>query len=163
MIADKTMIAEQIAFKLRHAANSVLEMMFMAPVVSDQEFPPPFVVDPILVGLEFAGQVKGTFTLAVAGATGQFLALNFLGPGSSEPLERQVVIEVLGELANMLCGHFLGQLHYHQTFQLSSAIELKTDSIVPKGHTYQRTVKLDQGALSMQVDVEEKPDEKAQS
>ena len=31
------MIADQMATKLRHAAASVLEMMFMAPVLADQE------------------------------------------------------------------------------------------------------------------------------
>ncbi len=149
------MIAEQIASKLRHSANSVLEMMFMVPVVSDQEFPPPGVVEPILVGLDFVGQATGTFTLAVGSATGQRLALNFMGLEPSEQLDRQAVIEVLGELANMLCGHFLGQLNYHDTFRLSSPVELKLEAATAVGQIYQRTVHLDQGALSMQVVVEE--------
>jgi CheY-specific phosphatase CheX len=147
------MIAEEIAEKLRHAANSVLDMMFMAPVLADQEFPPAGVVSPILVGLEFVGEVKGSFALAVAGETAQKLALGFMGMDAGERLERQAVIEVLGELANMLCGHFLGQLHYRDTFQLSSPKEVTLEEVVPMAHTYQRTVHLDHGALSMQVAV----------
>lgn len=149
------MIAEQIASKLREAANSVLEMMFMAPVLADQEFPPPNVVNLMLVGLEFVGQARGTFTLAISATTAQRLALNFMGMSPEEHLDRQPVIEVLGELANMLCGHFLGQLNFHESFRLSSPIELSLESFAPQGHTYQRTVYLEQGSVSMQVAVEE--------
>ena len=149
------MIAEQIASKLRDAANSVLEMMFMAPVLADQEFPPPNVIDPLLVGLEFQGEVKGTFALAVAARTAESLAVSFMGMGPGEPLERQTVIEVLGELANMLCGHFLGQLNYHDTFRLTSPKELTLGELSFPPHNFQRTVHLDQGALSMQVALEE--------
>ena len=149
------MIAEQMALKLRHTAHTVLKMMFMAPVLADQEFPPPHVVNPILVGLEFVGQVKGIFTLAVASETGERLALNFMGMESGEQLDRQAVVEVLGELANMMCGHFLGQMKYQDTFRLCSPVELNLDSFAPKGHTYQRTVHLDQGSISLQVAVED--------
>jgi CheY-specific phosphatase CheX len=149
------MIADLMATKLRHAAASVLEMMFMAPVLADQEFPPADVVGPILVGLEFKGEVNGTFTLAVSAETAEFLALSFMGMDAGEHLDRQPVIEVLGELANMLCGHVLGQLNYHDTFRLSTPIELALESFAPKGHTSQRTVHLEQGALSMQVAVED--------
>ena len=84
-----TMIAEQMATKLRDAANSVLEMMFMAPVLADQEFPPRDVARPLLVGLEFAGEANGSFTLALSTATAQSLALNFMGMSPWERLERQ--------------------------------------------------------------------------
>lgn len=145
------MIAEQMAVKLRDAASSVLEMMFAAPVLADQEFPPADVAGPILVALEFEGQVRGTFALAVGAEPARSLALGFLGMAASEPLDRQQVIEVLGELANMLCGHFLGQLNYHETFQLSSPKEVSLEFLTPEGHSYQRTVHLESGALSMQV------------
>src|SRR5450432_3808801 len=122
------MTADQMNLNLRHAASSVLDMMFMAPVLSDQEFPPRHVESPIQVGLEFAGQVNGTFTLAVSSATAELLALNFMGMENSERLGRQAIVEVLGELANMLCGHFLGQLNYRETFRLSSPGELDFNS-----------------------------------
>jgi len=149
------MITEHIAEKLRHAASSVLGMMFMAPVRSDEEFPPPGVAYPILVLLDFNGEVKGTFVLAVAAATAQKLALSFMGMEPGERLLRPAVVEVLGELANMLCGHFLGQLQYHEAFALSSPREIKLAEIRPIACIYQRTVHLDHGALSMQVALEE--------
>ena len=149
------MIADQIALKLRHSAHSVLEMMFMAPVLADQEFPPPNVVGPILVGLDFEGQVKGHFTLAGSTETAKKLSNSFVGVDADEPVDRQTMIEVLGELANMLCGHFLGQLNYHETFRLSTPRELTLEELLPMPHTFQRTVHLDQGALSMQVAVED--------
>jgi CheY-specific phosphatase CheX len=156
------MIADQIALKLRHAAHSVLEMMFMAPVLADQEFPPADVLSPILVGLEFEGQVRGSFTLAAGSETAERLSISFMGMETGQAVDRQAVIEVLGELANMLCGHFLGQLNYHETFRLSTPKELKIEDLVPMPHTFQRTVHtfqrtvhLDQGALSMQVAVQE--------
>ena len=133
----------------------MLEMMFMAPVLADQEFPPPNVLNLMLVGLEFEGQARGTFTLAISATTAQRLALNFMGMSPEEHLDRQPVIDVLGELANMLCGHFLGQLNFHESFRLSSPIELSLESFAPQGHTYQRTVYLEQGSVSMQVAVEE--------
>jgi CheY-specific phosphatase CheX len=149
------MSADQMASKLRHTAKTVLEMMFMAPVMSDQEFPPPDVVCPLLVCLAFEGEVRGSFALAVGSETASRLALSFMGMEPGEHMERHTVIEVMGELANMLCGHFLGQLNYHDTFRLTSPMELTLEQFVPKGHTYQRTVNLDQGALSMQVAIED--------
>ena len=149
------MIAEQMASRLRHAASSVLERMFMAPVLADQEFPPPDVASPILVELEFHGQVAGIFALAVADETARKLALGFMGLGPDEALDRKTVIEVLGELANMLCGHFLGQLQYHDTFRLSTPKEVTLADHKSKRHSYQRTVHLDHGALSMEVAVQE--------
>jgi CheY-specific phosphatase CheX len=149
------MCAEQMAVKLRHAASSVLEMMFMVPVVADQEFPPAELLPPILIGLEFRGEVAGTFTLAVGTSTAEHLALSFMGMDADEHLERQPVVEVLGELANMLCGNFLGQLQYRDSFQLSSPREVTLSEVSAVGHTYQRTVHLDRGTLSMQVAVRE--------
>ncbi|HEY3743940.1 MAG TPA: chemotaxis protein CheX [Bryobacteraceae bacterium] len=140
-----------MASKLRDAASSVLEMMFAAPVLADQEFPPADVTGPILVALEFVGQVKGTFALAAGAEPARQLALGFMGMNTSEHLDRQQVIEVLGELANMLCGHFLGQLNYHESFQLSTPKEVTLESLTHEGHSYQRTVHLESGALSMQV------------
>jgi CheY-specific phosphatase CheX len=147
-----------MAARLRHAANAVFQTMFMSPVLADQEFPPSGVIDPLLVGLAFHGEVRGTFALAVASETAERLSLHFMGMTPGEPIERQSVIEVVGELANMLCGHVLGQLNYHDTFRLTSPCELVLSEFAPKGRTYQRTVHLDEGALSMQVAVEESPD-----
>jgi CheY-specific phosphatase CheX len=148
------MIAEQMAHKLRHAAKSVLEMMFMAPVLADQEFPPQGAVDLILIGLRFSGKAHGTFALAVEATVAERLARSFLCMEAAEPLDRQAIIEVLSELANMLCGHFLGQLDSNHTFRLSSPGEQDLPPSPPKGHSYQRTVHLDQGTVSMQVVVE---------
>ena len=58
-------------------------------------------------------------------------------------------------MANMLCGHLLGQWNYHDTLRLTSPVETSVESLVPRGHTYQRNVYLEQGALSLQVAVED--------
>ena len=117
------MIADQMASKLRRAAKSVLEMKFMTPVSSDQEFPPPGVVDPILVGPAFGGRSKGTFALVVASATAQRGALNFIGLEPGKKLEHEAVVDLFGVLANMLCGPFVGQLNFRDTFRLSGPVK----------------------------------------
>ena len=148
------MIAEQMASKLRDAASSVLDMMCSAPVLADEEFPPAGCIDPMFVGLDFIGEATGKFAMAVEWPVAESLARKFLG--NSAPMSRREVVEVLGELANMLCGHLLGQLSYKETFTLSPPKELDRAEVVrihqnPAGQSYQRSVHISAGVLTMNV------------
>ena len=152
------MLAEQMACRLCEAAQNVLEMMCASPVLRDEEFPPANVKDPILVELRFAGAAHGRFLLAVDLPTGKALATTFMGMAG--PVERQQVVEVLAELANMLCGQFLGQWNLEESFDLTSPAEVGLAHIAAEherrpGDSYQRTVFLEAGTLSMNVIVEQ--------
>ena len=151
-------VSEEMTFRLCRAAQSVLEMMCSSPVLRDEEFPPANVRNPILVELRFAGRVGGRFALAVDLPTGEFLAKSFMG--LPEPVERGQVVDVLTELANMLCGQFLGQLNFEESFDLTSPKEVTQAHLAAQneslpGTSYQRTVFLDAGAMSMNVVIEQ--------
>lgn len=149
------MMSDQMGMKLKQAASSVLESMFMSPVIDDQEFPPPWVVDPILIGLNFRGEVEGFFAMACETNTAWFLARAFMCMEQTEEMSRQAVIEVLAELANMLCGSFLGQLNYIHPFQLSSPAEQERERFPVKGHTFQRTITVETGSVTMMVAIQD--------
>jgi CheY-specific phosphatase CheX len=128
--------------------------MFFEHVLSDQEFPPKDLADPILISLHFSGEAHGAFALTVDHPTGVRLAERFLPPLPGEALDRQQTEEVLGELANMLCGAFLGQLNYHQSFKLTSPRKVRPEQLRRTGRIYQRTVHIPSGCLHMWVAVE---------
>lgn len=156
-MGPQAMLSDQMASRLCEAAQNVLEMMCSSPVLRDEEFPPANVQNPILVELRFAGRANGRFLLAVDLPTGEALATTFMG--LTGPVERQQVVEVLAELSNMLCGQFLGQWNLEESFDLTSPAEVDRNHIASEnelrpGDSYQRTVFLEVGTLSMNVIVE---------
>ena len=74
--------------------------------------------DWLAAGLQFCGPSSGTFGLSTSLATARLLASNFLGEDDSA-IDRSRAEEVLCELANMVCGCFLGLREGRSTYDLS--------------------------------------------
>jgi CheY-specific phosphatase CheX len=73
--------------------------------------------------LHFAGDVSGGFGVHLDAATARGLASNFLGEDESG-LSREEVGEVVGELANMLCGSVVSRVEGRNKFVLSHPTQL---------------------------------------
>jgi hypothetical protein len=115
------MLTAAVHSKMRLAANDVLGMMFMSPVLTGTTFPPAGWVDPIIVGLDFSGtRMHGTCALAMEEQTARNLASVFLCPDEATPVSRTSAWEVMCELSNMLCGKLLSQIDQQESYSLSS-------------------------------------------
>ena len=68
--------------------------------------------------LEFEGEVSGSFTLRMNTGTARLLALNFFGEEESDITELAVG-DMVGEMANMICGSVLSRLEAESHFKLS--------------------------------------------
>ncbi len=112
--------AEQFAAPLEQALSAVLETMFYCPIER-------FCLGDTLPGelaaaggarlaeLRFEGPSQGYFQLACSSQASALLAENFHG----EVADAESVDAVVAELANMVCGNFLSQLHAEAVFRLS--------------------------------------------
>ena len=75
--------------------------------------------------LSFKGDICGRFGLQVGSAMGRSLAANFLGEEESD-LSTVEVGEVIGELANMLCGAVVSKVEGKSKFVLSHPEAMQT-------------------------------------
>jgi CheY-specific phosphatase CheX len=151
------MIAEEMTARLSEAAYCVLDMMYSVPVLRDEEFPPPDSVDPFLIGLDFRGDFKGRFAMAVDQPAAAEIATAFIGSGQT--IATPQIVEVLLELANMLCGSLLSQLNLAESFELTTPVQLDPakiteDNLARPGESYQRTVHTASGTLTMNIVME---------
>jgi hypothetical protein len=140
--------ATAVQLQMRAAANGVLDMMFMSPVVEDVEFPPPHWVDPIIVGLDFTGrETRGICALALEEATARNLANIFLCFENGEELSRLSAWDVMCELSNMLCGAFLGHYDKQDSYKLSSPRSLLPGEFGPGQPLHRSILQTKHGGL----------------
>jgi CheY-specific phosphatase CheX len=78
--------------------------------------------------LGFQGDVCGRFGLHLGAATGRMLAANFLGEDEAD-LSAIEIAEVIGELANMLCGAVVSKVEGRSKFVLSHPLAMQ---LLPK-------------------------------
>lgn len=69
--------------------------------------------------LDFQGVCSGSFGLCAPHATAQMIATNFLGDDEATLTENQTA-EVIGEVANMVCGALLARVESERAFTLTS-------------------------------------------
>lgn len=74
----------------------------------------------IAAGITFHGWAPGRFGLIVSHSVARDLAANFLGWDEAGNLTHGRVIDVIGELANMICGAVLSEMEFHASFDLSA-------------------------------------------
>jgi CheY-specific phosphatase CheX len=102
---------------LQESTEDVLEKMFFIQCLGEplrSESEPEFVAQ-----LTFEGDPSGALTLTVRASTARSVAADFLA--AEEPdLSEQEVGEVVGELANMICGSVLSRVESTATFRLAS-------------------------------------------
>jgi CheY-specific phosphatase CheX len=82
----------------------------------------------VAFGLQFAGDISGRFGVCLGQLTARSLAANFLGVDEPEISSREVA-EVVGELANMLCGSAMSRVEGERKLILShpEAVPLPAD------------------------------------
>jgi len=108
--------------------SDVLEAMYFTSVLEvtrEDAFPerggtegmPSFQAE-YAFSLNFRGDVSGRFGLSLSGPAARCLASNFLGEEDSN-LSIHEVGEVIGELANMLCGSVASRIEGERKFVLS--------------------------------------------
>jgi CheY-specific phosphatase CheX len=102
------------------ATLEVLETMFFELPVEEPSTTE--VLDPGPYGLaevEFHGTADGRLRLAVADEVALLLTESFLATDAADTPQARL-FQVLGELANMLCGNALGRFDPHGVYRLST-------------------------------------------
>src|SRR5271156_7237914 len=89
------------------SATDVLESMYFTGVMGLSEV--PVTGAGWTAQMEFKGELSGSFTLGMSAETARLLAANFFGEEESEVTETAVA-DMVGEMANMICGSVLSGL-----------------------------------------------------
>lgn len=101
------------------AARQVLETMFFVTV----EEPDPSAPTPEpdwWLEVDFRGNPSGCFYLGISKDAAATAAANFLGAEPEAAAGREDMVNVLREMANMICGAALSRLENGRSFELSS-------------------------------------------
>jgi CheY-specific phosphatase CheX len=109
----------QIQNRLQEALNEVLEAMCYLSsedATSDERQKTEHWVGR---RLDFRGPRDGRFGLRTPLPTARVIASNFLGEELEDITDDQAG-EVIGEVANMVCGTFLASIDSHQAFDLTT-------------------------------------------
>lgn len=111
-------MSEFLQGALQQAVQEVLEKMFF--IRSFEEEPPkPGPQDSLAAHVSFEGQPSGTLTLQMSPELGREISADFLGLEDAEVSDRQI-LEVVCELANMICGSVLSRVESAVIFRLNS-------------------------------------------
>jgi CheY-specific phosphatase CheX len=90
--------------------------------VSLDAVPGPVVDDVAMAfSLRFIGDISGRFGLHLQQTAARNLAANFLGEADTD-ISPIAVSEVIGELANMLCGSVMSRVEGERSFALSHPV-----------------------------------------
>jgi CheY-specific phosphatase CheX len=118
---------QQIAAVLGSAAETVLETMFFTMAEGDAEpvFPPD--TDLMRTAIAFTGEWSGTFEMQTPMNCARTIAESFVGADEPDGMGADKVSEVMGELANMVCGSTLSQLASDKIFDLGAPRRLHSD------------------------------------
>jgi CheY-specific phosphatase CheX len=103
--------------------------------------------------LDFAGDVSGNFGLHLDYSTAYSLASNFLGEDGGE-LPNVEVGDVVGELANMLCGSVMSQVPSTHKFVLSHPMQIKSPPELEREDKLIARLATDAGVITAWVVVE---------
>jgi hypothetical protein len=109
------MIESRMREALAEAAGEVLETMFFTTVVGEGAAAP----DGLAMSVIFSGEAYGCLTAGASPDAARALASSFLGDDEITPVQTE---EVLGELANMICGSVLCRLWPSSRFELSHPV-----------------------------------------
>ncbi len=131
------------------SAQNVLETMYFTVLEEEAGAGVPLTGGPNMrAQLEFSGEWNGSFFVETSFDAAREVAANFTGMLNAEAIGDQTAGEVLGEMANMVCGSILSFLGRQKRFDLSSpkitGPDLPADPAqpglpVPSGVQVQRT------------------------
>jgi len=108
---------DELGQALAASAAEVLETMFFTSIeeASDQTEIPSG--DWVSARLRFRGAPSGSLSVSVSAEAARTVAAGFLGCEEEEVGDAQM-IEVVSELANMICGSLLSRVESDTTFEL---------------------------------------------
>jgi CheY-specific phosphatase CheX len=135
--------SDQLQQIFLESASEVLETMCFVGVLGDTQSGE---ADPVSAELRFRGNPSGYFGVRMAPETAKLIAANFLGKETEEITDADME-QVLGELANMVCGSVLSRVEAGARFALSHPV------ILPAGHgsvypeAVQSTLELEEGLM----------------
>ncbi len=112
------MLAHQCRPWITRAIAEVLESMCFIALEGEAALPPRVAPDWVARRLDFQGPRRGSFGIYSPRSTARIAASNFLGEDPDQVADKEAE-EILGEIANMACGTFLGLTHAKQHFDLS--------------------------------------------
>jgi len=150
--------SEQIAEVLGSAAETVLETMFftMAEGEAEPAFPPE--TNLMRTAIAFSGEWSGTFEMQTPFSCARTIAESFVGADELEEMSADKVGEVMGELANMVCGSTLSQLANDKIFDLGAPRQLRSgDPMIPvavDAVTASRGLNLGEGVVAFAMAIE---------
>ena len=152
------MKASDFADLIPDSCSAVLDSMYFTPVLETSAcdtLPEAFPLDgsDFAFSLHFAGDVSGTFGLHLGPATARGLASNFLGEDDTD-LSSSDVAEVVGELANMLCGSTLSRIEAVGKFDLTHPKSLAALPSLAGEDALVSTLDTDSGIITTWVIVE---------
>ena len=138
---------------LYDSVNEVLEKMFFVQTMGESSIPGPgsdAQLDEIAIRIAFQGEPSGALMLRLTSAAARQIAADFLGIDEAEVSDLQTS-EVVGELANMICGSLLSRMESATTFHLE-APRMVAPSEEPGGNNL--AVELPNGRLIVKVAIE---------
>lgn len=110
------LIAYDWAAVLLASAEEVLETMFFCSILGSTTGPVP--VESITAKLRFDGIPSGTLTIVLSRSAVREMSSTFLGIEANLATENQFD-QVVGELANVICGNTLSRVALGKTFNLT--------------------------------------------
>jgi CheY-specific phosphatase CheX len=114
------MIEEAVHQLLSESAQKTLETMFFAMPDSVSMDPRRPAGEVVAASLAFQGSPPGRFGLMVSELLARTLAANFIGFDDAAELRPGQAAEVVGEMANMMCGAALSELESNANFDLGA-------------------------------------------
>jgi CheY-specific phosphatase CheX len=132
---------------LLSAASDVLESMYFTSVTGPSEV--PLSGAGWTAGLEFKGELSGTFTLRMSMGSARLLAANFFGEEEADVSETAVA-DMVGEMANMICGSVLSRMETESHFKLSHPLaEVSSDLMQRMDSGVHQLLETDSGVLAL--------------
>ena len=129
------------------SATDVLESMYFTSVMGASET--PIVGSGLSAQLEFKGEVSGSFKLRMNAETARLLASNFFGEEESDITE-SAIADMVGEMANMICGSVLSGMETESHFKLSHpSVEVGDESAADMDRGVHQLLETDSGVLAL--------------
>lgn len=152
------MLASDFAQLMPDGCSAVLENMFFASVVDvvPEQSAPSLSDEAYTFGLRFSEDYCGSFGLQVDTKTAAFFAASFLGEDESD-LTVESVKEVVGELANMLCGSVMSRANSKRKLVLSHPEPLESAPLAEAQDFYVVKLETDCGAVTTWISMEQTP------
>jgi two-component system, chemotaxis family, chemotaxis protein CheY len=143
---------------LRQSARHVLETMFFSNI--EDSLPDDAVDSGLSAWITFSGSISGRFALVLSADAASNVSQNFLGL-TGEAVTSLEEEQVVRELANMVCGHFLSRFEPGGHFDLSTGLALPGASFVDfarqlsgESTAARAALRLDTGAAAMILSLE---------